>query len=421
MSGPTNDPINNADLTSTLNKRADDFARLGGHDLDLARVVSRAGEIQRGRRMRASLVMAAVLVAIAVPVGITVVGNDGRPDTTPSPLVTSSATPTPTEAPTPNSGQIVLDGLTQGDAPATGYYANGTLHIAGAAIPVGKGGEVRSVTRISGGFLLARQAPDGSGDLTVGFLGDDGSAGPGKSWPLSGGVAVSADRTVGAFVEPNGTVVVVQDGGSRFFELGRLAAPGTPAWDVAAVTGENCAGRSEQTGCTVYVNDKSSQQGFYAITDHGKITSLQRTITSLTAARGDLLAGLTSVSDTGSCSAVTTVDNDTRWSTCDEQLRAFSPDGAHVLGVQAYGDGIGDSRLVVLDAADGRAFIDLTVADGVTLRTLSWEDDQHVLALVADGTRFAVIRFGLDGTRELALAAANGVDDLSPPFLISGS
>ena len=93
MNGPGNNPVNDRDLTTTLNRRADDFARLGGNDLDLSQVVSRAGEIRRGRRMRASMMMAAVVVAVAVPVGITVIGSDSNH---PHQLPITSNPPNPT-------------------------------------------------------------------------------------------------------------------------------------------------------------------------------------------------------------------------------------------------------------------------------------------------------------------------------------
>lgn len=412
MSRPENNAEN--DLSTTLKRQADEFARRGGHDLELAQVVSRAGEIRRGRRMRASMVMAAVVVAIAVPVGITVIGDNPNTPKPGPPIATN-----PTQA--PNTDRIGVNGLRTGELPALGYFEAGTLHHGGAEIPVGNGGEVRGIARMNGGFLVSRQAVDGSGDLTATFFGDDQEAAPGESWPLSGGFAVSTDGNVGAFVEPNGTVVVVQDAGALHYELGRLSAPGSPTWDVGAVTGENCSGRSEETGCTVYVNDRNAQQGFYSITDHGTVVSLQRSITSLNAAHGDLLAGIISVSDDGSCSAVTTTADTTRWSTCKEQLLAFSPDGRHLLGAQAYGDGLGDNQLVVLDAKNGHPVLDLSVEDGFTIRTATWEDDDHLLALVSTGNKYAVIRFALDGDRELALAVKSGIDDLSPPFLIPGS
>src|SRR5690606_21313117 len=96
MNGPTHTPEN--ELTATLRRQADRYAAAGGTDLGLDQVLSRAGEIRRGRRMRATMVMAAVVVALAVPVGITTLGNDP----------TKPKTPTPAAA--PDGSSISLDG-----------------------------------------------------------------------------------------------------------------------------------------------------------------------------------------------------------------------------------------------------------------------------------------------------------------------
>jgi len=414
MNGPRNNPVNDHDLTNTLNQRADDFARLGGHDLDLSQVVSRAGEIRRGRRMRASMMMAAVVVAVAVPVGITVIGSDSNH---PHQLPITSNPPNPTADDSP----ITLDGLKRGDPPKYGYAkTGGTLHddAAGTILQVGKpGSDIRAVARINGGWLAEQS--DGQGGWKVTFVGDDGTPAD-VSWPIGdGGFAVSPEGNVGAFVEPDGTVVAVQDAGSRHFELGRLTASFSPTWGVAAVTGENCSGRSEQTGCTVYANDLGTQQSFYSITDHGKLTLLDRSITRLAAAGGGLFAGITSTSDSGSCSSVQPTDSGVDlWSTCNYRLLAFSPDGKYLLATQAYGDGLGDTELAVLDARSGKVVLDLRAAEGVTLYSLAWEDSDSVLALAGTGNRFEVIRFALDGNRTLALGPQTGADDTTPPFLI---
>ena len=65
------------DLGTRLDLRADDFDRLGGTELDLQQVLARAGEIKRGRRLRATMVMAACVLAIAVPTLIASVGRGG--------------------------------------------------------------------------------------------------------------------------------------------------------------------------------------------------------------------------------------------------------------------------------------------------------------------------------------------------------
>jgi hypothetical protein len=409
MNGPTNDPMNHPELTSTLNKRADDFARLGGHDLDLAQVVSRAGEIRRGRRMRASMAMAAVAIAVAVPVGVTVLGNDPtRVDPTPAPTSTPTAVQT-------NHDPISLDGLTQGDMSLLGVESHAAISYRTDRLPLGPGGEVRDIAQVQGGFLVVRS--DDQGTRTVSFLGDDGTS-PDLTWPIGdGGIAVSPEGNVGAFVEPDGTVRVVQDAGSRNFAITQIKSAG--ALEAGAVLGENCSGRSESAQCVVFVNDLGENQQVLAVSYGEGAARASTKLQRVTDAHGTELIGIKSVSDGGSCSALESLDGGAElWSTCEFQLQKFSPDGTHVLGVQAYGDGLGDTRLAVLDASDGQAVLDLAVADGVTLYALAWEDDAHVLAVAGKGSTYELIRFSLDGNRQLVVGPENGADDVTPPLRI---
>ena len=129
------------------------------------------------------------------------------------------------------------------------------------------------------------------------------------------------------------------------------------------------------------------------------------------------MTGVISATDSGSCSAEQTINEVQLFSTCDAYLRTISPDGKHVLATQPYLDGVGDTVLAVFQA-DGKKVLDLTAAGQLNIRSMVWEDGEHVLALVADGNEFGVIRFGLDGTRELALGPDSGLDDMTPPFMI---
>ena len=72
------------ELTSTLAREAERFTTRHGGDVSIEQVMARAGEIRRGRRMRATMVMAAVVLAAAVPVGITVL-NPGSDSNKPTP------------------------------------------------------------------------------------------------------------------------------------------------------------------------------------------------------------------------------------------------------------------------------------------------------------------------------------------------
>ncbi|MFL6108151.1 MAG: hypothetical protein ACJ72L_14410, partial [Marmoricola sp.] len=211
MNGPVND-----DLTDTLNKRADDFSRLGGHDLDLAQVVSRAGEIRRGRRMRASIVMAAVVVAIAVPVGITALGQNDPAHKQTSP---------PTSQPSPDHSRIVLGDPTAGAKPSLGVIRNGAWQRPSGTVDLPPAyGDALATLQLSRAFATAAEglmlvSGDDAGSNTVRYWSPTDTTQT-KTWPIDNDVAVSPDGNVAAFAQPDGTVTVVQDDGSRYYDLG---------------------------------------------------------------------------------------------------------------------------------------------------------------------------------------------------------
>jgi len=408
MSGPTNDH----DLTNALNRRAEDFARLGGHDLDLSQVVSRAGEIQRGRRMRASMMMAAVVLAVAVPVGIVALNNN-QSSKTPHQLATNSPTPTPTADP----GPLGLDGLKLGAVPAIGYQVGSKLYVGKNELPA-TAESASFPVRIDGGFLLP-----GAND-SVTFLGDDGMT-IDQTWSYVGGFAVSPGGNVGAFVEPDGTVIAIQDGGSRYFEVGKApAVSGDASWTVAAVTGENCSGRSQEPGCTIYLNDQGTSQVVAKIQPHRDSVLVYPQFQRLADVEDQgWAAGITSVSDTGSCSQVVDQVGDPVWKTCDYAFKSFSPNGKFLLAGPAYGDGAGDGSLAViypgLKATNPASVIlDLKTTDGVAIFQTTWENNSHVLAVVFKGDEWAVVRIGLDGSRELALPVVKGTGDFVSPYTL---
>jgi hypothetical protein len=390
-------------LTHTLQRQADRFAASGGASLDLEQVVSRAGEIRRGRRMRASMVMAAVVLAVAVPIGVTALGAD------------STKPKEPTPATKPDNSDIGLGDLKTGKEPKSGYLDGKTLITPdGTKIQLGDIGEPSEIARLSGGFLVSTFDPD-NGKMTARFLGDDGVSSP-QTWPVEGGFAVSKEGNVGAFVQPNGTVIAVQDAGSRPTELGKLPAGGT--YSAAAVDGENCSGRSEETGCTVYADDNSSTPGVWAITPHTAAEPAFPKFRKLNDISVDgSAAGLVSASDDGSCSEVRDVEDVQLFETCDYSLTSFSPDGKYVLAGPAYLDGPGDGQLAVLDANTGHVVLELGTAENGLVQQLIWEDDTHLLTTVYEAGQWAVERIEINGYREYATKKAADVDDsYSSPF-----
>ena len=127
-----------------------------------------------------------------------------------------------------------------------------------------------------------------------------------------------------------------------------------------------------------------------------------------TAASGvaGLVAGQVSSDLEGSCSQV--IDGTTGepvWDTCEHSLRAFSPDGRHLAAFDSYLDGNGSPTMSVLDADTGETVVDLELAGsrtgvvGIQPESV-WEDDDHLVVMAFTGGRQYAVRVGLDGTVE---------------------
>lgn len=388
--------MNPAQITKTLTERADRFA---GPGLDVDQVLARAGEIRRGRRMRATIMMAAVVLAVAVPIGITTLTADGS----------KPAHHVATEPPEPDHSALTIGQLKTGKKPAAGYAYDGTLYGTDGAALV-KGGGIRSAARLDGGYLVARTSPgDQSGNLSATFVADDGSD-PGISWPTTtGAFAVSPGGNVGALVEPDGTVVAVQDAGSIHVELGKVPAPADSEILALAVQGENCSGRSEEAGCTVYVRTNDADPKTWALSPHQAPRVVFPGFRSLVGFSPDgLVAGKVSVTDYGSCSAIRSGAGATLWRTCDYQFEQFSPTGRMLLATIPYYDGAGTSELTILDTQTHQVVLHLKATQDTTIDSMSWEGDDHVLVGLVHGTTSAVVRVGLVGDREYALAPVTG-------------
>jgi len=99
-------------------------------------------------------------------------------------------------------------------------------------------------------------------------------------------------------------------------------------------------------------------------------------------AHGTLVAGDQGVVDTAT--------GELLWRDPHIALSSFSPDGRLLLGHRGRGS-------VLLDARTGRRLATLPAR----LRTITWEDEGHLLAVAYGHHREALVRIGLDGRAEL--------------------
>ncbi len=396
------------ELTQVLADQADRFSRSAEAGVSVDGVLARAGEIKRGRRMRATIAMAAVVLAVAVPVGVKVVGDE-----------TTSKPPVPAQQ--DHSG-IGLEGLETGKAPALAYAEGPTLHLTHGDAPLPWGGRASYFAQVRGSYLVGITGIDSTG---VQILASDGRAGD-KSWAMQGGFAVSPDSRVGAFTDELGRVWAVEDG--RADTIGHVfptphadgAGFSRLPFEAVAVEGSSCGGTAEAAECTIYVNQTDDHPKVWAVTPHAEPQVVRPGLIRLTdISVGGLFAGYTEIKDDGSCSAVHDASDAVLWQTCDHRLSTFSPDGKHLLAAGPYGDGAGDSDLTILDARTGDVRLDLHTTGQAVVTQAVWEDDDHVLAVVLEGDRSAIVRFDLRGNRSAAVAPVKVTDDFVSPFLLA--
>jgi hypothetical protein len=268
---------------------------------------------------------------------------------------------------------------------------------------------------------LDRFAPMGSGyvvqtiggRVTTRWVGADGSPGR-REWRTGYGLAVSPLGNVVAFAGRAGKVWTIDQEGDRVFRFN--PAPVTGTAHAVAVTGENCQeGEGDPGhGCSIAVN--GPHRAFYT-SSHGIVDTIPH-LRQTSTGRGRWLGGITSATDFGSCSAMLR-SWQVKWRTCDNQLSAISPDRRHVLGTPAYADGFGPTVLDVLSIADGsvvHAFASMRDGTSATYFDEVWEDAEHVLVVTYQDGEWAVVRLGVDGSMEYAVAPRPGTVDTRSPF-----
>ncbi len=320
--------------------------------------------------------------------------------------------PAPAAPSAPRTSRTVLDvaDIEQGEPPAIAWSERRS----GRTVIHGPGGARTPVAN-----ALDQFAPMGSGYVvqTIGnrpsttrWVGADGSPGR-REWRTGYGLAVSAKGGTVAFAGKKGRVWSIDRQGDRVLSFNRV--PITGKGRAVAVSGEDCKESGTSNGCTIHVNGaRAWYTSSHGIVDRAPHLRLAST------GRGRWLGGITSISDFGSCSAMMRSSR-VRWRTCDNQLSDIAPDNQHVLGTPAYGDGFGPQTLDVLATADGsvvRTFRAARDGSSATYFDEVWEDAEHVLVVTYQDGEWAVVRLGLDGSMEYAVAPRRGSMDTRSPF-----
>lgn len=384
---PLEDQVHDA-----LHRTADPLQR---SPLTVSDVRTRARRVQRRRTITAGAAVAAVL-AIAVPVGISLTGPPQRSDVQPAtqppaPVITGTVRIDPRGAPTSDTLSVPLLDVDTPSLIADGEvtelpetYWQLTPYLEGWMGVVNNEGAY-SWRQLDADFQVLSKAATAS-RLTV-----------------------SADGSRIAWAEHDNTGWYVSDvaaDGSR--EERRTPLPGPIEAKVDVV------GFASDTEVVVTQTDPADGALTTLRVDGSSATPVPGFVVPWTASSATgVVAGVTRVQDDlSSCSAV--IDAQTRtgtpaWSTCDYTLAAFSPDGRYVVGLASYLDPNGSPTLAVLDAATGEAIVDYELIGprnsvvGIYER-VAWEDADTLVVTLASGDRQYVVRLGLDGTVERIIA-----------------
>lgn len=309
------------------------------------------------RRRRAAVVAggAAALVAAAVlPVALLAGGGpapDSLPPASSTPTVVDTANPQPEPSQPATAEPDLADRVDQ-----RGTWVEGrTIHPAvGEPFEPEVDGEISTVMSLADGRWVIGAYPDGSFVVVV----TDSTGQPLASYEaLEAGLATDDGGGAVAWFDPDGAPRVMIAGED---EPLTMPVPDTP----------RSAGRTALTllpGCSLeecvllveIYDDSADGVTQYAVTSNGETESLERLgLLSLSdvSPDGALVAGLISADELTLeyCYAVLVfATGEELWRTCDAGSFRFSPDGAHVLGIDPYLDGFGHSFVEVRDALDG--------------------------------------------------------------------
>ncbi len=369
--------------------------------LTLGDVQTRARGIRR-RRYAATGLAAAAVLAVVVPLGLAAgdrLDRDLGPVGDPTPSLEG-----PLRVP-------LTSGVAEGTTPpATGYVEGEAVHLPdGSTLPVPGGYD--TLVPLGDGWVVGGDA--GDGERFAALL--DATGSETERFGTLGRVAVSADGSLAAYVEPeDGVATTLDSAGAR--EQVALTAPEEP-FTVAAVhpcnATDDCLLVADvevaHRAATIQVDRDGTQHdaGFLRVGDR----SLDGTV-----------AGRVTSDGSGSvCSSVRPLTGP-GWDTCRWELGRFSPSGRHLLG-SSLEDGRGPRTVALLDARDGtvlREYAAQGTAD-VFVRQAVWESDDSVLATVWDTDRWSVLRLGLDGTvtRVPVDGLGDGGDADAPPVFLA--
>jgi hypothetical protein len=377
-----NDSLDN-ELRRSLHHQADQIPRRP----DLTHgAITRARGIRRRRRI-AGGVAAAVLVAIALPLGLWVGDSLSKGQD-------------PVELPTPiGPTRVNLDlrALPADDMPALPHLNGRTVVGDGIDIDVPGTAPIQSIAPVSDGVYVATGDGFPNGWPLTRYD-SDGSAeviGPVVGLPVSsadGRWVTYLTRGTDEIGNPAGTptMVLVDD---ETGDTSTVALPGADPMEVeihAIVDGtvyftydERRTGR--RVPLQTWTSGDPSPQPVAGDLDATAVSP-----------EGRLVAHLTKVADFEVCSALVDRETgDTLWRTCEYGIGGFSPDGEYVWAFPARTDGYAATSVAILDAETGklvRRYDSESQRQYVDFHDAVFEDDDSLLIRAEQGDQMSLLR-----------------------------
>jgi len=402
--------MNNSDdhITRALRQQADQIQE---GPLTMADITGKARSIQR-RRLLASVAGAAAVVAVIAPVGILALTDNDTNGTLPP--VTNSGTPTQHTSQTPSNPTYTVDltpteeGTTGGEVGIPQWFDGQIMAADGTETNVGR--EVHGfVQDANGNWAGMTQSPNGDW-LWTSFQ-DDGTV-LDTELASSDEVAVTPDGQSFAWIsrfEPD-------EAAPKQWQL-TLAGPHARVWPLEVTTASGAA-------VTGILDDGSvvfelASGGVRIARQNGSIANLGKGLLSApsVAAASGAIAAQTSYNDDGtSCWAIVDAAGDAKAETCVYALGQFNADGSLIVGMDSQTDGLGPTRLYLLDAQtlEPLATFD-PPANGYFWDATAWTGDTILADVYADG-EWGLAWLSQEGILMQRSANRPG-DDMSPPFL----
>jgi len=328
----------------------------------------------------------------------------------------SCGSPTPTTEHLPNATasaaatpKVVLDidALSAGAAPKVGWRHGREIHDGDRVVTVDSDIDAFVVTKKR---LITETFSDGGTSVDV--RDDNGSST--ASYPIGSGHPVeNAERTIVSWVDDKVTPWVLQDDQAKPLAMpkpdGASSGPESNG-EAVAVLGHDCANDAETVegaGCSVFFNwfhDPKSDalvSSTHGFTDQAGSKGISQLfdVSSDQAMIGDNGAGVENPTNRY-------VRDGKGYVAKDFLPRSFSPDGSKILALPGVlKEGPASEEVTVRQASTGTLLLTAqSPKDHVTIWETVWEDNSHLLSVVQQGEgRWAIVRFGLDGTAELAV------------------